>query len=200
MRNHEVWSPTMPESHVKPLSATWVFKQDPKELYYKAITHTLKYLSETRHFTLNLGKNLLKHSETQILGFTNSDWGGSTEKKSFSGSLIYFHGVLGWRAHKQKIVSLSSAEAEYNALTESAQDLLWIQQLIFETTKTETHSSRHSDNQSAISIASNPVHHNRTRHIDFQLHFIQNLVENHFLHLKYLPSSQIPADLLTKNL
>ncbi|MBW0519012.1 hypothetical protein O181_058727 [Austropuccinia psidii MF-1] len=114
----------------------------------------------------------MKHSKTQILGFTDSDWGGGTEKKSFSGSLIYFHGALGWRAHKQKIVALSSAEAEYNALTESAQDLLWIRQLIFETTNAETQCLLHSYNQSAIAIASNPIYHHGTRHIDFRLHFI----------------------------
>ncbi|MBW0497574.1 hypothetical protein O181_037289, partial [Austropuccinia psidii MF-1] len=266
MSSHKVWSPTTPESHVKPLSTTWVYKQktdkngdlskfkarlcvqgftqregidyseiltefntnpikppsspltcnykelkssgeqitgpppfnyrravgllqyivqctrtelsfatsflsqfleDPKDLHYKAVTHTLKYLSGTRHFTLNLVKNLLKHPKTQILGFTNLDWGGGTEKKSFSSSLIYFYGVLGWRAHRKKIVAPSSAEAEYNALTESAQDLLWIQQIIFGTTNTETQCIINSDNQSGIAIAANPVYHHGTRHIDF---------------------------------
>ncbi|MBW0481569.1 hypothetical protein O181_021284 [Austropuccinia psidii MF-1] len=118
-------SAALPCNYKELKSSSEHITEDPKDLHYKAIPQTLKYLSGPLHFTLNLGKNLLKHSKTQLLGFTDSYWGGSTEKKSFSGSLIYFHGVLGWRAHKQKIVALSSDEAEYNAVSESAQDLLW---------------------------------------------------------------------------
>ncbi|MBW0473195.1 hypothetical protein O181_012910 [Austropuccinia psidii MF-1] len=143
------------------------FLEYPKDKHYKAIVHTLKYLSGTRQFTLNLGKNLIMHPDSQIYGFTDSHWGGGTEKKSFSGSLIYFHGALGWRAHKQKVVALSSAEAEYNVLTESAQDLSWVKQLIYESTNKELFCVLHSDNQSAIAIASNPVYHHGTRHIKF---------------------------------
>ncbi|MBW0497553.1 hypothetical protein O181_037268 [Austropuccinia psidii MF-1] len=135
------------------------FLENPKDAHYKALIHTLKYLSGTQTFMLKLGSNLVSHSKTEILGFTDSDWGGGTERKSFSGSLIYFYGALGWREHKQKVVALSSAEAEYNALTESAQDLAWTKQLIFETTNNEVSCTLHSDNQSAIAIASNPVYH-----------------------------------------
>ncbi|MBW0486417.1 hypothetical protein O181_026132 [Austropuccinia psidii MF-1] len=143
------------------------FLEDPKGKHYKEVVHTLKYLSGTRQFTLNLVKNLIMHPDSQIYSFTNSDWGGGTENKSFSRSLIYFHGALGWRAHKQKVVALSSAEAEYNALTEYAQDLSWVKQLIYESTNKELSCVLHSDNQSAIAIASNPVYHHGTRHIDF---------------------------------
>ncbi|MBW0505940.1 hypothetical protein O181_045655 [Austropuccinia psidii MF-1] len=143
------------------------FLEDPKDEHYKAVVHTLKYLSGTRQFTLDLGKNLMIHSDFQIYGYTDFDWGGGTEKKSFSGSLVYFHGILGWRAHKQKVVALSSAKAKYNTSTESAQDLSWIKQLIYESTNKEVSCILHSDNQSAISIASDPTYHHRTRHIDF---------------------------------
>ncbi|MBW0566499.1 hypothetical protein O181_106214 [Austropuccinia psidii MF-1] len=143
------------------------FLENPKYEHYKAVVHTLKYLSGTRQFTLNLGRNLMIHPDSQIYGFTNSDWGGGTEKKSFSGSLFYFHGALGWRAHKQKVVALSSAKAEYNALTKSAQDLSCIKQLIYESTNKEVSCILHSDNKSAIAIASNPIYHHRTRNIDF---------------------------------
>ncbi|MBW0547422.1 hypothetical protein O181_087137 [Austropuccinia psidii MF-1] len=176
------------------------FLENPKDMHYKALIHTLKYLSGTQNFMLKLGINLMSHSETQIFGFTDSDWGGGTEKKSFSGSLIYFYGALGWRAHKQKVVALSSAEAEYNALTESVQDLAWTKQLIFEVTNKVRSCTLHSDNQSAIAIASNPVYHHGTRHIDFRLHFIRSSLEQQSLNLKYIPTSKMPADLFTKNI
>ncbi|MBW0576531.1 hypothetical protein O181_116246, partial [Austropuccinia psidii MF-1] len=144
--------------------------------------------------------NLMSHSENQILGFTDSDLGGGTEKKSFSFSLIYFHGALGWREHKQKVVALSSAEAKYNVLTKSVQDIAWTKQLIFEVTNNEMSCTLHSDNQSAIAIASNPVYHHGTQHINFLLHFIRRSLEQQSLNLKYIPTSKMPADLFTKNL
>ncbi|MBW0559032.1 hypothetical protein O181_098747 [Austropuccinia psidii MF-1] len=143
------------------------FLENPKDENYKEVVHMLKYLSGTRQFTLNLGRNQIMHPDSQIYGFTNSNWGGGTEKKSFSGSLIYFHGALGWRAHKKKFVALSSAKAKYNALTKSAQDLSWIKKLVYESTNKELSCVLHSDNQSAIAIASNPIYHHGTRHIDF---------------------------------
>ncbi|MBW0479363.1 hypothetical protein O181_019078 [Austropuccinia psidii MF-1] len=76
------------------------FLESPCEPHYQALIHTLKYVSGTKHFSLKLGQNHLNHLKSEIIRFTDSDWGGGTEKKSFSGSLIYFHGALGWRAHK----------------------------------------------------------------------------------------------------
>ncbi|MBW0487558.1 hypothetical protein O181_027273 [Austropuccinia psidii MF-1] len=100
--------------------------------------------------------------EKQNCGLYQLRLGGGTEKKSFSGSLIYFHGALGWRAHKQKVVALSSTEAEYNAMTESTQDLAWMKQVIQEAIGVTCMCTLHSDNQSAISIASNPIYHHGT--------------------------------------
>ncbi|MBW0487249.1 hypothetical protein O181_026964 [Austropuccinia psidii MF-1] len=130
--------------------------------------HTLKYLACTKNFTLNFGLNMLNHEPNQIIGFSDSDWGGSVEYKLVSGSLIYFHRTLGWRARKQKTVALSSAEAEYNAMTESVQDLEWCKNLIFELMGRNSLEVLYCDNQSAISIASNPIYHHGTRHMNFK--------------------------------
>ncbi|MBW0583322.1 hypothetical protein O181_123037 [Austropuccinia psidii MF-1] len=148
------------------ISVSSQFLEDPKDFHYRGVIHTLKYLSGTQNFTLNLGKNLLKHFNTQIIGFPNSEWGWGTEKKLFSGLLIYFHGLLGWNAHK-KIVSLSSAEAQYNSLNKSAQALLWLQQLISDATNTQPKCLLHPKNKSAIAITSNPVYHHGKRNINF---------------------------------
>ncbi|MBW0581287.1 hypothetical protein O181_121002 [Austropuccinia psidii MF-1] len=152
-----------------------------------------------RDFSLNLGSNLLGHQETNILGFSNADWGETKEYKSFSGCLIYYFGTIGWPSHKQKVVALSSAEAEYNTLTECSQDLQWTRQLIYEATKVQFKSILHSDNQSAIAIASNHIYHHGTRHINFGLHFISDLIDNDKIELRYLDTNNMVADLLTKN-
>ncbi|MBW0537292.1 hypothetical protein O181_077007 [Austropuccinia psidii MF-1] len=149
--------------------------------------------------SLQCRQNSLKHQQDHILGFTDSDWGGSVESKSFSASIIYYHGTLGWRSHKQKVVALSSAEAEYNAATEATQDLLWTKNLLLESTNLKPKLTLFTDNQSTIAIASNHVYHHGTRHINFRLHFIRNLLENQELKLNYLETSRMIADSLTKN-
>jgi hypothetical protein len=56
-----------------------------------------------------------------------------------------------------------------------------------------------TDNQSAIAIASNPIYHHGTRHINFRYHFIQDHVESKLITLKYLQTNKMKANLLTKN-
>ncbi|MBW0470525.1 hypothetical protein O181_010240 [Austropuccinia psidii MF-1] len=138
------------------------FLESPCGPHYQAVIHTLKYVSGTKFFSLKLSQNHTNCVKTKIVGYTDSDWGGGTEKKSFSGSLIYFYGALGWRAHKQKLVALSSAEAEYNAMTEFTQDLAWMKEVIQEAIGVTCMCTLHSDNQSAISIVSNPIYHHGT--------------------------------------
>ncbi|MBW0473477.1 hypothetical protein O181_013192 [Austropuccinia psidii MF-1] len=126
--------------------------------------------------------------------------GGKNEKRSFSGSIVYFFGTIGWKSQKQCVVALSSAEAEYNALSSCCQDSEWLYQLISEITFKKINSIIYSDNQSSIALASNRIYHHGTRHIDFRLHFVRSLVENEKIVLKYIPTQLMLADLLTKNL
>ena len=56
------------------------------------------------------------------------------------------------------------------------------------------------DNQSCIKLATNPVMHKRSKHIDTKFHFIREKVEDKTVELVYTPTDQLAADLLTKAL
>ncbi|MBW0474815.1 hypothetical protein O181_014530 [Austropuccinia psidii MF-1] len=168
--------------------------------HYQAIIHVLKYLNFTKSLELRLGHKGLTHSPEEIICFTDSDWGGAKENRSFSGSIIYYHGTLGWRSQKQRVVAVSSAEAEYNALSSCCQDSEWICQLIFEITNKKITSIIYSDNQSSIALASSRIYHHGTRHIDSRLHFVRSLIEDKKIVLRYTPTQDMLANLLTKNL
>ena len=56
------------------------------------------------------------------------------------------------------------------------------------------------DNLGAQALACNPVYHARTKHIELDVHFIRNLVSEHKLELRYVPTESQPIDLLTKAL
>lgn len=54
------------------------------------------------------------------------------------------------------------------------------------------------DNQSAISIAKNPGHHDRTKHVEINRHFVKEKIEEDVISLLYIPTNQQVADILTK--
>ncbi|MBW0466023.1 hypothetical protein O181_005738 [Austropuccinia psidii MF-1] len=173
--------------------------ENPKDIHFHAAKHVLTYLKNTSHFILRLSGNILQHNTNNLLGFSNSYWGGAEGYKSFSAYVIYYHGMIGWRSHKQKVVALSSAEAEYNALSGSAQDMEWMRNLILEATSKKIQQLMFTDNQSAISIASNHIYHHGTCDIKFCLHFIRDLIEQKNLKIQYLDRNKMIADSLTKN-
>jgi hypothetical protein len=61
----------------------------------------------------------------------------------------------------------------------------------------QTHDS-FCDNQVAISLANNPLHHAKTKHVDIQLHFIRDHVEKGTVNVEYCPTDDMLADVLTK--
>ncbi|CAL4086023.1 unnamed protein product, partial [Meganyctiphanes norvegica] len=58
----------------------------------------------------------------------------------------------------------------------------------------------YADNQGAIALAKNPVHHQRTKHIDIKYHFIRLAVDEGVVDLQYIPTSENIADQFTKPL
>ena len=56
------------------------------------------------------------------------------------------------------------------------------------------------DNQSAITLSKNPVHHNRTKHIDTCYHFIRQYVEDKKIEIGFIQIEDQLADIFTKAL
>lgn len=99
------------------------------------------------------------------------------------------------------MVALSSTEAEYRALANTATSVAWLQSLFTEPGISLSSSPIiFCDNISAGSLASNPVYHARTKHIEIDAHYIREQVLAKKLTVQYVPSSLQIADILTKAL
>ena len=56
------------------------------------------------------------------------------------------------------------------------------------------------DNKAAISIAHNPVLHDRTKHVEIDKHFIKEKIDNGLVHMEHIPTGEQVADVFTKGL
>lgn len=74
-------------------------------------------------------------------------------------------------------VALSTAEAEYIAVSTAAQEAIWLRQLINELSNSnESPILIFEDNQSAIAMARNPQFHGHAKHNDIRHHYVREQV------------------------
>ncbi|KAL0556547.1 hypothetical protein IC582_005061 [Cucumis melo] len=115
------------------------------------------------------------HGHTRVECFSDADWAESREdRRSTSGYCVFVGGKLvSWKSKKQNVVSRSSAKSEYRATAQSVCEIAWIHQLLSEIGFSITVPAKlWCDNQVALHIASNPVFHERTKHIEVDCYFI----------------------------
>lgn len=171
----------------------------PSKQHWTAVKRILRYLKGTQ----GLGLLYTKDGPQECIGYSDSDWAGDIgDRKSTSGYMFQMSGAaVTWRSKKQTCVALSTAEAEYIALASATQEAMWLRQL---TTDLRMGPDRSmlifEDNQSAICMASNPQFHGRAKHIDIKYHFVREQVKSGIVELKYCPSDEMIADMLTKGL
>ena len=100
-----------------------------------------------------------RNSSKNLVGYSNADWGGDCDNyKSTSGYCFQVGGtVVSWRSKKQSCVALSTAEAEYMALTSTAPEAIWLTELCKDLKNDLMGPTMIiEDNQSAICMAKNP--------------------------------------------
>ena len=109
--------------------------------------------------------------------------------------------AVSWKSRKQTCVALSTAEAEYVAMSAAAQEATWIRQLLEDLYYKQIDPTiLHEDNQSAIAVAQNPQSHSKMKHIDIRYHFVREKVLDNTVELRYCPTNDMLADILTKGL
>lgn len=169
------------------------------ESHFKCAKRVLRYLKGTSNFALIFQKSGM----LDLVGHVDADWGGSYDRKSFTGMMFLLgRNLITWESRKQRCVALSSTEAEYIGLSQASKEAIYLKSLLnslINDTRDEP-VVINNDNQSAHHIARNKMNHNRTKHIEIRYHFVREAILNEAVEVRYVPSQEMLADMLTKSL
>ncbi|GFY82953.1 hypothetical protein Acr_02g0011930 [Actinidia rufa] len=175
------------------------FMSAPCSTHYATVLRILRYVKGT----LFHGLHFSSQSSLQLYAYSDADWAGDpTDRRSTTGFCFFLgDSLISWRSKKQTLVARSSTEAEYRALADTTQELLWLRWLLQDMGVNHSGATvLHCDNRSAILIAHNDVFHDRTKHIDIDCHFIRQHVVRGTVHLLPISSADQTADIFTKSL
>jgi hypothetical protein len=175
------------------------YMHDPRDGHLEAAQRILRYLKGTP------GKGLWfkSNGHLNVDGYCDADWASCLDdRRSTSGYCVFVGGnLVSWRSKKQSVVSKSTAEAEYRAMSQGLGEMLWVRNLLRELKILRQGSLKvWCDNMSAINIANNPVQHERTKHVEIDRFFIKEKIDAGIISLAYVRSRQQVADCLTKGL
>nr|GEU96615.1 ribonuclease H-like domain-containing protein [Tanacetum cinerariifolium] len=144
---------------------------DPREPHFAALKHILRYVQGTVDFGLQLPPPSLGDN------------------------------LLSWSSKRQHTISRSSAEAEYRGVANVVTKTAWLRNLLRELhSPLSTATLVYCDNVSAVYLSANPVQHQRTKHIEIDIHFVHDMVQTGHIRVLHVPSRYQYADIFTKGL
>ncbi|GKC38122.1 ribonuclease H-like domain-containing protein [Tanacetum coccineum] len=176
-----------------------LFMHDPREPHFSALKRILRYVRGS----LDFGLQLYSSSTSSLIAYSDADWAGCpTTRRSTSGYCVFLgNNLLSWSSKRQVTISRSSAEAEYRSVANAVAETCWLRNLLRELhSPLSTATLVYCDNASAVYLSSNPVQHQRTMHIEIDIHFDRDLVSMGHIRVLHVPSRYQYADIFTKGL
>ena len=173
------------------------FMHKPSTVHFVAGKRILRYLKGTLEKWV-----LFQLGPLALIAFTDANCGDTSDRRSTSGVVVFLgNNPITQLSKKQHTVSQSSIEAEYRSLATGAAELAWLRQVLCDL-KLYLPSAPliWGDNTSALALASNPIFHGRTKHIEVDYHFVHEKVVRGDLSLQFISTHDQLADIFTKAL
>ena len=172
------------------------YMHQPRTPHLQAMKRVLRYLKGTVNHGL-----FYTPSPLQLHAYCDSDWAGNLDdRRSTSGYGVFLdRNLISWSSKKQNVVSRSSTEAEYRSMALVTAEVYWLRMLFKELAIGLLHTPTiWCDNIGAIALASNPVFHARTKHVEIDYHFIREKVCNNDVKVQHVSTVDQIADVFTK--
>lgn len=150
---------------------------------------------------MELGLHIRTSSSHDLVAYSDADWAGCADtRKSTSGYAVFLgDNLVSWSSKRQQTVSRSSTEAEYRAVANAVAETCWLRQLLHELhSLPERATLVYCDNVSAVYLSTNPVQHQRMKHVEIDLHFVREKVAIGSVRVLHVPTTSQFADIFTK--
>ncbi|KAK9070021.1 hypothetical protein SSX86_010420 [Deinandra increscens subsp. villosa] len=176
-----------------------LFMHEPREAHFQFMKRILRYLQGT----LDYGIRITPTTVSSLTAYSDADWGGCPDSRRSTSGYCVFMGdnLISWSSKRQTTVSRSSAEAEYRGVANVVAEVSWIRNLLLELSiPIRTATVVYCDNVSAVYLSDNPVQHQRTKHVEIDIHFVREKVRVGQIRVLHVPSEFQYADIFTKGL
>nr|GEW67653.1 ribonuclease H-like domain-containing protein [Tanacetum cinerariifolium] len=138
-----------------------------------------------------------------LFAYLDADWASCpTIRRLTLGYCIFLgNNLISWSSKHQPVLSHSSVEAESRGVANVVPTTCWLRNLL-----RELHSHLSSatlvycDNVNVVYLSCNPIQHQRTKHIEIDIHFVRDLVAAGQVLVLHVPSRYQLADIFTKGL
>ena len=179
------------------------FMERPSTQHWNCVKQIFRYIRGTSSHFIQYQLSPTTTLVDSITTYCDADWAGDIDTcRSTTGYLTIFNGgPISWNSRLQPTVAKSSTEAEYIGLSSACDEVIWLRQLLQDLDYILTiPTTIYEDNQGAIDLSYNPVHHKRTKHIDVRYHAIREKIEDGSIEVKHISTDIQLADILTKSL
>jgi hypothetical protein len=176
------------------------FMQWPTAQHMATLKRVLCYIAGS----INLGCFYrLGEGRAKLVGYCDSDYAGDIDDSRITSRVLFFLGnnLFSWHYLKQRVVAMSSCEAEYVVATSVATEGIWLTWLLSDLRQEETEPVElRVDNKSALALMKNLIFHERSKHIRVRYHYVRECVEEGSILADFISTQDQLADIGTKAL
>ena len=137
------------------------------------------------------------------MAYVDADFAGDRkERKSTTGFVLKVNDCsVSWKSKKQREIATGTADAEYVAVFHCCKELVWLRRLLKEFGWNQCKPTGvQEDNQACIAWVKEEGTLSKTKHMELKYHYSRRLQRKKVIKLKYCPTNEMQADILTKPL
>ena len=172
------------------------FMSRPVKEHWQAVKWVLRYIKGSVDIKLSFKRK----GNFVVRGYCDSDYGGDLDHAKSTIGMVFTAGgsPVSWRSSLQKVIVLSTTEAEYIALSEAVKEDVWLKRFAEELGFPQDTVEIFCGSQSAIALSKNAVFHERTKHMATKYHFIRDLIKVGEVQVLKIATTNNPSDIFTK--